>query len=232
MKKSFAITNNVKRFMILVNDILEAPVGIERMALVYGDPGLGKTETAIWWANTYSKDAVFVRTKKLMSGRWLLEELVAELGESPAWRTSDLFRQAVEALAGTKRIVFLDEIDYLTHDARVIETIRDIHDTTHSPFIFIGMHEADKKLKRYRHLYRRFSQIMRFDPLTKEDVVSVVKQICEVQVDEDAIDTICSFGNTTVAVLYRWAERFERIARVRGLDRISSGDLDNKKFRN
>lgn len=98
MKKDFAITDNVKRFMVLVNGIIEAPAGIERMALVYGDPGLGKTETAMWWANHHGQDAAFIRTKKLMSGRWLLEEIVTELGESPEWRTSDLFRQAVAIL--------------------------------------------------------------------------------------------------------------------------------------
>lgn len=232
MKKDFAITDNVKRFMVLVNGIIEAPAGIERMALVYGDPGLGKTETAMWWANHHGQDAAFIRTKKLMSGRWLLEEIVTELGESPEWRTSDLFRQAVAILAGTNRVVILDEVDYLTHDARVIETIRDIHDTTHSPFIFIGMDQADKKLKRYRHLYRRFSQIIRFDPLTKDDVTNVMKQICDIPVDGSAIDSVCSVGSTSVAMLYRWAERFERIARTRDLKKITADDLDNRKFRN
>jgi len=231
MKKEFAITSNVKRFMVLVNGIMDAPSGIDRMALMYGDPGLGKTETAMWWVNHYNREAAFIRTKKLMSGRWLLEEIVSELGESPAWRTKDLFDQAIAVLMGTNRIVILDEIDYLTHDARVIETIRDIHDITHSPFIFIGMDQADKKLKRFRHLYRRFSQIVRFESLTRDDVVDVMKQICEIPFDDSAINTICSSANITVAALYRWADRFERIARARSLELISAVDISNKKGR-
>jgi DNA transposition AAA+ family ATPase len=160
-----------------------------------------------------------------MSGRWLLEEVVTELGESPAWRTSDLFKQAVDILMGSNRVVILDEVDYLTHDARIIETIRDIHDTTHSPFIFLGMDQADKKLKRYRHLYRRFSRTLQFEPLTKEDVSNVMKQICEIPVDEAAVDAISGKGGTTVAMLYRWAQRFEGQARAKNLSQITAADI-------
>ncbi|MRS05498.1 ATP-binding protein [bacterium] len=232
MRNKFAITNNVKRFLIVVDQIMAPTVGNERMALIYGDPGLGKTETALWWVNNNNLDGVFIRTKKLMSGRWLLEEIVTELGESPAWRTKELFDQAVSALAGTNRIVILDEIDYLTHDARVIETIRDIHDITHSPFIFIGMDQADKKLKRYSHLYRRFAQVLRFEALTNEDVISVMEQVCEIPFDDSAIQAILSGNGMTAAMIYRWAETFERIAKSRNLQQISALDLGVKKSRN
>lgn len=228
MKKIFAITNNVKRFSQAVNNILSAPPGIDRMGLIYGPPGLGKIETSLWWLNHYGQGAAFVRTKKLMTGRWLLEEIVSELGEQPAYRTSDLFRQAVDALVGTDRVVILDEVDYLARDARVIETVRDIADTTNSPFIFVGMDRADKKLKRYRHLWRRFSQVIRFEPLDREDIATVIKQICEVPVDDSAIDAICATNNLTVAMLYRWSQRFESLAKSRQLERITAEDLTNK----
>ncbi|HPA15756.1 MAG TPA: AAA family ATPase [Desulfobacterales bacterium] len=225
MKKEFAVTDNVKRFCAAVNGILQAPAGVDRMALIYGDPGLGKTETATWWVIHYGESAVYVRTKKLMSGRWLLEEVVAELGEQPAYRTSDLFRQAVDVLIGTNRVVILDEIDYLAYDARVIETIRDIHDITNSPFVFIGMAQADKKLKRYRHLWRRFSEVVRFDNLTREDTAAVIRQIAEVPVNDSAIEAIHGSGNLTVAMLYRWVQKMERIAKSRNLEQITADDL-------
>jgi len=227
MRKEFAITKNVKRFMSAVMAIIQSPAGIDRMALVFGDPGLGKTETAIWWVNHYGNGAVYVRTKKLMSGRWLLEEIVSELGESPTWRTSDLFKQAVEALAGSDRMVILDEVDYLARDARVIETIRDIHDTTGSPFVFIGMDQADKKLKSFRHLWRRFSQVVRFDPLGQDDVAQVLKQVCEVELDDSFFDLVCGTGEMTVAMLYRWAQRLEQVAKRNGAGRVTADDIRN-----
>ena len=227
MRKEFAITKNVKRFMAALAAVISSPAGIDRMALVFGDPGLGKTETAIWWVNHYGNNAAYIRTKKLMSGRWLLEEIVTELGESPTWRTSDLFRQAVEALTGTDRVVILDEVDYLARDARVIETIRDIHDTTGSPFIFIGMDQADKKLKRFRHLWRRFSQVIRFDPLDRDDVAMVLGQVCEIGLDDSVFDVICCNGELTVAMLYRWAQRLEQIAKRNSAEMLTADDIRN-----
>ncbi|MBU4316306.1 MAG: AAA family ATPase [Proteobacteria bacterium] len=227
MKKQFAITKNVKRFTAAVKAVTSCPAGIDRMCLVYGDPGLGKSETAIWWVNTFGGNSAYIRTKKLMSGRWLLEEIVSELGVSPAYKTSELFNQAVEALAGTDRVVILDEVDYLAHDARVIETIRDIHDTTGSPFVFIGMDQADKKLKRFRHLWRRFSQVVRYEPLDKEDITAVLIQICEVEIEDQVFDYIATSGDFTVSALYRWSQRIEYIAKRNNLSRVSLSHLTN-----
>ena len=225
MKKEFAITDNYKRFIAALQAVVSAPPGVDRMGLIYGDPGLGKTESAIRWVNEFGDKAAFIRTKKLMTGRWLLEEIVNELGESPAYRTQDLFKQAVDALIGTNRVVMLDEVDYLAHDARVIETIRDIHDVTNSPFIFIGMDQADKKLKRYRHLWRRFSQVVKFEPLGKHDVENVLKQICEIEFDELIIDYIFGAGELTVAALYRWAMRLEQIGKRSNKNKITVDDM-------
>ena len=94
MKKVFAKTSNVTNFVSAMNRLVNRQDGIPGMALIFGEPGLGKTRTTLWWAA--QNDGVFIRTKKLMTGRWLLEEIVAELGEAPLRRTSDLFRQAVD----------------------------------------------------------------------------------------------------------------------------------------
>ncbi len=230
MRKDFVETRNVKKFVTAVQGIIDAPEGVDRMALVYGDPGLGKTEAALWWVNHYGQGAAFVRTKKLMSGRWLLEELVSELGEAPAYRTSDLFRQCVELLIGTDRVVILDEVDYLTHDSRIIETIRDIHDTTNSPFVYLGMDKAEKKLKGYRHLWRRFSQVARFEVLDLDDVRQVLAAILEVQITNEVAQAVyeaCEHKPTT-AVLYRWGAHIERVARARRLELVDAPDLQAK----
>lgn len=38
------------------------------MALVYGEPGLGKSQTALWLACKY--DAIYLRAANLISVRW------------------------------------------------------------------------------------------------------------------------------------------------------------------
>lgn len=222
MKKVFARTNNINKFVSAMTRLLKREDGIPGMGLIYGEPGLGKTRAALWWCA--QDNSVFIRTKKLMSGRWLLEEIVAELGEAPMRRTSDLFRQAVDQLLERPRLLFIDEADYLAHDALVIETLRDLHDTTGTPLILIGMDQADKKLMRFKHLFDRFSEIVRFHPLTKEDIKAIAEQMCEVKLSEDAIAYIHSNANRFRRVVV-WLYKAEAIARANSIKEVEMKHL-------
>jgi DNA transposition AAA+ family ATPase len=226
MKSVFARTSNVNNFVSAMTRLTNRQEGIPGMALVFGEPGLGKTRTALWWCA--QNDGVFIRTKKLMSGRWLLEEVVAELGEAPMRRTSDLFRQAVDQLLERPRTIFVDEADYLAYDARVIETLRDLHDTTGTPIVLIGMDMADKKLMRYKHLYDRFSEVVRFNPLTIEDVKAIAEQMCEVKLSQDAIQYIHSQANRFRRVVV-WLYRAEAVAKVNSLKEVMAHHLNGVK---
>lgn len=226
MRKVFAKTSNVNNFVIDMNRLQNREDGIPGMALLFGEPGLGKTRTTLWWCA--QNDGVFIRTKKLMTGRWLLEEIVAELGEAPESRVSSLFRQCVAQLLEKPRTLFIDEVDYLTHDARIIETLRDIHDTTGTPVVFIGMGQADKKLLRFKHLYDRFSVILKFKELEISDVKSIAEQMCEVKLAEDAVSYIYSEAKRfrrVVVCLYK----AEAIARANSLKEITAAHLQGVK---
>lgn len=50
MKNTFIKTKNVKAFISLANKLKQAPKNLPKMGLVYGDPGLGKTNAILWWA--------------------------------------------------------------------------------------------------------------------------------------------------------------------------------------
>ena len=226
MKKVFAKSANVTAFTTSMTKLIGRQDGIPGMSLIFGEPGLGKTRTALWWAA--QNDGVFMRTKKLMSGRWLLEELVAELGEAPMRRVSDLFRQCVEMLMEKPRAIFVDEVDYLTHDARIIETLRDIHDTTGTPIIFIGMGMADKKLMRFKHLYDRFAEIVKFHDLSESDIKGIAEQMCEVKLAADAIPYIHSQANRFRRIVV-WLYRAESIARANSLKEIAAQHLIGAK---
>ncbi len=226
MKKVFAKTSNVINFTSAMTRLTQRQDGIPGMSLMYGEPGLGKTRTALWWAA--QNDGVFLRTKKLMSGRWLLEELVAELGEAPMRRISDLFRQCVDMLFEKPRTVFVDEVDYLTHDARIIETLRDIHDTTGTPVVFIGMGQADKKLLRFKHLYDRFSEIVKFHDLSEADVKAIAEQICDVKLSADAVSYIHGQANRFRRVVV-WLYKAEAFARTNSLKEVTAQHLSGVK---
>ena len=193
MKKIFVKTTNVKNFIGLVESLINKPKNIPKMGLVYGEPGLGKSQTALWLDCKY--DGIFLRASNLMTGRWLLEEMVKELDEIPRFLTSDNFNIVVKKLKQKSQIIFIDEIDYLMNNYKTVETLRDIHDETDCPIIFIGMGLAHRKLERYKHLYDRFSEILKFETFGVNDLSQIIGQLSEIKFTPDAIEYIHSKYN-------------------------------------
>jgi DNA transposition AAA+ family ATPase len=222
MKKVFVRTQNVKNFITLINSLQTKPDGVSRMALVYGEPGLGKSRTALWLAA--QNDAIYIRSSNLMTGRWFLEELVEELGEIPRFYTFDLFKQCISKLIEKPQMLIIDEIDYLASDQKAIETIRDIHDKTNVPIIFVGMTLAEKKLSRYRHLYDRLSDIVQFKAFSKSDVSDIITQLCEVEVTDSAIEIIYAQSNRFRQIV-RLISKMETVAKTNNIEIIDENVL-------
>ena len=188
MNTIFVKTQNVKNFIALVENLIKKPQNIPKMGLVYGEPGLGKSQTALWLACKY--DGIYLRATNLMTGRWLLEELVKELDQIPRYLTSDNFNLVVKKLKQNQQIIFIDEIDYLMNNYKSIEILRDIHDETGCPIIFIGMSLVHRKLERYKHLYDRFSEILKFETFGVEDLSQIFSQLSEIPFTLDSIEYI------------------------------------------
>lgn len=193
MKGKFVRTRNVKNFITTISNLQNRATGVPGMALVYGEPGLGKTQAALWWSA--NNDSIYVSAKQSMTTRWLLEEIVKEMGDTPHYKTSDLYEQIVSELIKRPRLIIVDEIDYLVADKCAVEILRDIHDRTHNPILFIGMSMADKKLKRYKHLFDRFSEILHFETFSFEDVNSLITDLSEIKFSPDAIQYVYQNGN-------------------------------------
>ena len=168
MNKIFVKTQNVKNIIGLVENLINKPKNIPKMGLVHGEPGLGKSQTALWLACKY--DGIYLRASNLMTGRF------KKLKQNP-------------------QIIFIDEIDYLMNNYKSIETLRDIHDETGCPIIFIGMGLAHRKLERYKHLYDRFSEILKFETFGVNDLSQIIAQLSEVPFTPDAIEYIHSKYN-------------------------------------
>ena len=188
MKKIFVKTTNVKNFIGLVENLINKPKNIPKMGLVYGEPGLGKSQTALWLACKYN--GIYLRASNLMTGRWLLEEMVKELNEIPRFLTSDNFNIVVKKLKQNPQIIFIDEIDYLMNNYKTIETLRDILDETDCPIIFIGMGLAHRKLERYKHLYDRFSETLKFETFGVKDLSQIIGQLSEIPFTPESIEYI------------------------------------------
>ena len=188
MKKIFVKTDNVKKFITMMNNLQNRPEGVPGMGLVYGEPGLGKTQAINWWA--FKNDAILIRCNQQMTSRWLLGEILDNMGEIPSYTTSDCFNQVIKNLLIKPQAIMVDEIDYLTIDSRAVETLRDIHDRTNVPLVLIGMTSAKSRLKKFKHLYDRLSEIVKFEMFSKADIQTIVKNLSEVEMTDCAIKYI------------------------------------------
>lgn len=188
MNRIFIKTTNVKNFIGLVENLLNKPKNIPKMGLIYGEPGLGKSQTALWLA--CKCDVIYLRATNLMTGRWLLEEIAKEMDEIPRYLTSDNFNLITQKLKQKPQLIIVDEIDYLINNLKTIEILRDIHDETDCPIIFVGMGLAHKKLERYKHLYDRFSEILKFETFGINDLSQIFGQLSEISFTPDAIEYI------------------------------------------
>lgn len=188
MKKIFVKTRNVRNFISLVEALKSKPKNFPKMGLIYGEPGLGKSQTALWLACKY--DGIYIRASNLMTSRWLVEEIVREMDELPRYLTSDNFNVVISKLSQKPKIIFVDEIDYLMNNYKSVETLRDIHDKTDCPIIFVGMGLALRKLERYKHLYDRFSEIVKFETFEIEDLSQIFNQLSEIPFTPDSIEYI------------------------------------------
>ena len=217
MKKVFVKTNNVKRFITMMNNLQQRAEGVPGMGLVYGEPGLGKTFAITWWA--IQNNAVYIRCANNMSSRWLLEELVEELGEIPYTKFSDIFNQAVSQLIKLPRIIIVDEVDYITIDSKAVETLRDIHDKTDCIIVLIGMSSANRRLMRHKHLYDRISEIQKFETFTKSEISQIINELSEIDMTDCARNFIYS-KTKRFRQIVKLINRAEQVAKANGLSSI------------
>ena len=218
MNKIFVKTTNVKNFIGLVENLLNKPKNIPKMGLIYGEPGLGKSQTALWLACKY--DAIYLRATNLMTGRWLLEEIAKEMDEIPRYLTSDNFNLIVQKLKQKPQLIIVDEIDYLMNNLKTIEILRDIHDETDCPIIFVGMGLAHKKLERYKHLFDRFSEIVKFETFGVNDISQIINQLAEIKFTADSIEYIHKKYNRFRQIVQR-INQLEIVAKDNNLEEIT-----------
>lgn len=92
----FVKTKNVKRFVGLMEDLKKLPPNIPKLALVFGDHGLGKTKTLLWWAT--KNDAIYIRANNDITQNGLLKNIMEELEIKPFHAMQDNYNEILKKL--------------------------------------------------------------------------------------------------------------------------------------
>ncbi len=228
MKKTFIKTKNVKRFITLMDELQKLPPNIPKLALVYGEHGLGKSQTIQWWAN--KNDSIYVRATQGMTSRWLLSEIAEEIGEDPYWHTQETFSLIENHLRQNPKVIIVDEIDYLI-EKHTVETLRDLHDKTGCPIVLVGMGAADKKLARYPHLMDRVYRQLKFEQFNQEDISDILCQLTDLSFTEDSINYLATRTNQfrQLVKLINKIEKLSQTNQIEELDEYTLKGLLNER---
>lgn len=211
MKNVFVKTKNVKRLVALLDEVQKLPPNIPKLALVYGEHGLGKTHSVIWWATR--NDAIYVRANNEMTQNGLLKVIVEELDEKPFFFMQENYNLILKHLKLEPKIIIVDEVDYLLNYNNPIEILRDIQDKTGIPIVLVGMGMVDKKVARLKHFEDRIYKKLKFEHFDENDIREILKSMTELNFTDDAITYLATRTNQ-FRQLVKLLEKIEKLSKT------------------
>lgn len=223
MKKVFVKTKNVKKFVALMSELQELPPNIPKMALVFGDYGLGKSETIQWWC--FKNNCVYVRANQGMTRKWLLSEIAIELGEKPNWNSQENFELIERKLQQETKTIVIDEVDYLI-EKKSVETLRDLHDRTGCPMVLVGMEYLDRKLAKYPHLLDRIYKTFKFENYDKEDIMQILSELSDINITNDGLEYLTTRANQFRQIV-KLVNQVEKLAKTNQILELNETTLRN-----
>lgn len=217
MNNTFIRTKNVKNFVSLMDSLQKLPPNIPKLALVYGEHGLGKTHTIMWWA--IRNNAIYIRANNEMTQSGLLKALVEELDERPFFYMQENYKLILKHLKNDPKTIIVDEIDYLIGSKNAIEILRDIQDCTGSPLVLVGMGLVDKKISRLKHFDDRLFKKLKFEHFNQEDIEKILNELTDLEFSEEALKYIATRTNQ-FRKLVQHIDQIEKLASTNQLEVI------------
>ena len=101
--------SNVARLVTLVERVEKRAFGLPGMAVFHGFPGLGKTFAAAFCASQL--DCIHISVQETWTRKFLLQQILRELGLTARGQTADMAMQANEGLAIAGRTLIIDAAD-------------------------------------------------------------------------------------------------------------------------
>jgi len=180
MRDKIVITWNIEQFREMVGTLREKPKKVDKIGLLYGKWGFGKTTTIEWYfANS---DCFYVRSLAAWgrSLNMMVEDILkCYQVESQGILKRD-FRELIQVAKKHQSPLFIDEADRVVRKSILIETIRDVHDLARIPVILVGGEDIIDLLQRrdLGHIFSRITGIVEYKPLTAQDIIVICRELC------------------------------------------------------
>ncbi|ECW3214346.1 AAA family ATPase [Salmonella enterica] len=150
----------------------------ESIAVVCGNPGVGKTEAAREYRRTNNNVWMITITPSCASVLECLTELAFELGMNDApRRKGPLSRALRRRLEGTQGLIIIDEADHL--GAEVLEELRLLQESTRIGLVLMGNHRVYSNMTggnrtvEFARLFSRIAKRTAINKTKKADVKAI-----------------------------------------------------------
>lgn len=197
-------TDNAKRFFETMEVVAKGTKdGEPNIAVIYGNKGRGKTRALQMYAGQsgHEFDLGYVRAMRTWGVPMMLEHIITSaLGQhhlKPRARSRDNLMFLIDHLKKEKKILIIDEVQLIIDRSDIMETLRDIHDMAfNTPIVLSGTEEIYAKAQRYESLWDRVRVVMRFQPISKQDVLQFAQIDCPGIITDETAQVIADKADT------------------------------------
>ncbi len=230
MKAVIAPTKNILSAQAAFDTLLQRSFGVPGLGLFHGKSGFGKTTSATMLYNQIN--GIYVAARAHDSTTSLMNRVVEELGSSPMFRISKCVDFIIEQMSMYERPLFIDEADYLMNDVRMLDTVRDIYDSTEVPVILIGMDQIPRRISSRKQFYNRISEWVEFKPADLEDVIGMADAMMEhdIRIDEGLLERLRQSASGEMRRITIGLSKIESLALANDLDCVTLEDWGDQPF--
>jgi len=224
MKRAFVKNSNYARFMEGVKFAEQRGAREASIVLVTGPAGLGKSETVDRFA--VDANALYLRAKETWTRRGLLTEMADSLRLPSSGSNHEVQARIIGQIGVSQMPIVIDEAEFTVRStASILECVRDVSDLAEVLVVLVGMETMQSRIARYPQLSSRVAQVVRFEPLTQEDVFLTVRQLAEVQVADEVVVALHRQSEGRMRLVMNGIAAIERHAQTNGLEKVTLADM-------
>ena len=173
-----------------------------KIAVAYGDAGVGKTMAIKQYQKNHPEGAIVITVSPCFASITGVNELIAEQLRIREKIARKIYSEAVAKLKRSNKVLIIDEAQHLT--VRVINHLRCMSDESGIGIAFIGNDEIYLKMRgsgqaSYAQLYSRiaYKEHITTNSITKEDIALLFE---ENELEENVIELLLAISRTNYGV--------------------------------
>ncbi|MCG9755003.1 ATP-binding protein [Shewanella insulae] len=215
MKHKTVEVKNVLRTQAMFENLQSRSMITPGIGLIHGPSGYGKTTTVTYMFNELTVSGhqpLYVRCYATDTPSSFLARVMSEMGAEPMFPLRKMVDYIVRSMNERSLALFVDEADHIVGQAKTMETIRDLYDSTEQPVVLIGMEEIARRISHRKQLFNRISEWVEFKSADIEDVHLFAAELMDsrLTIAEDLLDFIRSKSSGEVRRILIALEKIER----------------------